>query len=161
MPPISRRQISAEEARARLEALCARAEKCTFELRTKLRNWQIAPSDADKIIRVLEEAKFVDDARFARAFVTDKVKFDRRGRRWLRQALAMKRIDTDLINDALDEIDEKDYRDNLVYSLKLKIRQNPALTETFEGRTKLYRYGITRGYEPELVSRVLREILKK
>lgn len=161
MPPIKRRQITPEEAKARLEVLCARAEKCTYELRTKLRAWQVHPAEAERIISELEEARFVDDARFARAFVRDKMRFERRGRLWLRQALAAKRIGRDLINEAFDEIDEGEYLNNLEHTLRQRLGRNPELGETFEGRTKVYRYGITRGYEPELVGRVLREILRK
>lgn len=161
MSPIKKpRTVTPAEAIKRLETLCVKAERCTAELRLKLRTWQIAPAEADRIISGLIQRRFVDDTRFARSIVHDKVTFERRGRLYLRQYLRGKRITDADIENALAEIDEDAYLENLRATLRSRIRQAPQLTETFEGRTKLFRYAVTRGYEPALVSSELREILR-
>lgn len=156
-----KRTVTAAQAQARLEELCAKAERCTWELRRKLILWQIAPADAETIMERLSRQRFVDDARFARSVVHDKVAFERRGRLYLRQYLAARRIPSAIIADALAEIDEDAYRENLRYVLQARLRSKPDLAGTFEGRTKVYRYGVSRGYEPGLVSEVLKALLVK
>lgn len=150
------RQMTPEQARLRLEGLCARAEHCTHEIREKLRGWKIAPSEADKIVDHLLKHKFIDDGRFAAAFINDKIKFARWGQRKVIQALVLKRIDRRTITRLVSEIDDETVGDNLLQLLEAKARTIPE-AKTFEGRTKLYRYALSRGYCPDLVSKIIRK----
>lgn len=161
MPSLNRkpRTVSPSEAIKRLESLCVKAERCTAELRLKLRTWQITPVQADSIIDSLVKRRFVDDSRFAHSVVHDKFTFERRGRLYLRQYLRGKRIAEADIENALAEIDEDAYLENLRLTLLSRVRLSPQLTETFEGRTRLFRYAVTRGYEPALVSDGLKQLL--
>ncbi|MDE6692632.1 MAG: RecX family transcriptional regulator, partial [Muribaculaceae bacterium] len=88
----TQRPITPEEAQARLEALCARAEHSTGEMAERLRRWQIGSTDTERILASLKEHRFVDDRRFARAYVTDKVKFARWGKRKVYQGLLNKHV---------------------------------------------------------------------
>jgi regulatory protein len=150
----SRRPVSVEEAVARLESLCARAEHCTFELREKLWQWGIPAAEGEKIINQLKKTRYVDDARFARAFVNDKVRFARRGRLRIKQALEMKRIDAQIIADALDEIDQELYSLNLAYIIKQKAETIDDLSD-INTRMKLLRFAVARGYEPSLAVKAI------
>lgn len=151
--------ITAEIALARLEDLCARAEHSAGEIREKLRRWGIAASDGDKIIESLKSRRFVDDSRFAEAYVADKVKFARWGKRKIYQGLLQKRVDSAIIKEMLEGIDPDLYVDNLRFILQSKIRSTPDLIETYEGRTKLYRMAIQRGYDPSLAGQIIRSLL--
>lgn len=155
------REVSVATALSRLEALCAKAEKCEYELLVKLRTWRISPADTEAVMDRLRQGRFVDDRRFAAAFVRDKVVFGRRGRMYLRRALAAKRIDRDIVTDAIESIDEKAYRRSLVDLLGSYIRQHADLMGTFEGRTRVFRYAVTRGYEAALVSQYLRRFIER
>jgi regulatory protein len=150
----SRRPVSVDEAIARLEAMCARAEHCTFELREKLWQWSIPTAEAEKIIEQLKKTRYVDDARFARAFVNDKVRFARRGRLRIKQALEMKRIDANIIDEALADIDEELYNLNLAYTIKQKAETLEDLSN-YETRMKLLRFAVQRGYEPSLAAKAI------
>ncbi len=156
---MQRKPITPENALLRLETLCARGEHCEYELRRKLVIWGISDTDRERIIKSLRTNRFVDDARFARSFVSDKYRFAGHGRYKIRLALMAKRIDRDVIDEALSEIDQEVYEDKLRHILELKLART-ADSDTFEGRTKVYRFGVSRGFEPELVSRQLREIIK-
>ena len=68
----------------------------------------------------------------------------------------MKRIPASIVATVLAEIPEELYADNLRATLTAKIRSNPSLMETFESRTKLFRYLVQRGYEPALAAAALR-----
>lgn len=151
--------MTPQQALARLEALCARSEQSSGEVLDKMRRWGITQSDAAKILDSLIARRYVDDARFAAAFVRDKVRFARWGRRKVAQALVQKRVDRDIIAAALEVIDLEEYTESLRHILLSKIKSAPALTESYEGRTKIYRFGVQRGFEPDLTGKLLREIL--
>ncbi len=154
------RQLTPENALIRLEALCARSEHCTYEMRTKLRTWGIAPDRAEKIVESLVEGRFVDDARFARSFVNDKFRFAGHGRMKIRLALAAKRIDRDIIAEALSEIDPEEYASRLREILSAKARRIDDI-DTYEGRTRLFRFGVSRGFESDAVATAIREMFRK
>mgnify|MGYP001032491233 CR=1 FL=1 len=155
-----RRPITPEKALERLESLCARSEQASGELLRKLRSWGISGSKADEIISSLTDRRFVDDERFAGAFVRDKVRYARWGRRKIRQALYQKGIASEIISKALAEIDEDEYESVLAAILSAKARTAYDIT-TYEGRTQLYRHGLSRGFEPDLVARLLRALHEK
>lgn len=156
---IQQRQITPQTALDRLEQQCCRAEMSEGEAREKMRRWRILPSDADKIVDSLISRRFIDDCRFARAYVNDKVKFSRWGRRKIRSGLMLKRVSTDIIDDVLDEIDEEIYIGGLRHIIRSKINSHPEIVETYEQRTKLFRWIISRGYESQLAASELRHIL--
>lgn len=106
---IQRKPLAPEKALIRLEELCARSEHCTYELEQKLRNWGIVKDDAEAIIYSLQRRRFVDDARFAASFVRDRYRYGRYGRIRIRMLLRTKRIDSDVIEEALEEIDDDEY----------------------------------------------------
>lgn len=146
-----------EKALLRLEELCARSEHCEYELRQKLYRWNVPVSDADIVINSLKHRRFIDDERFARAYVRDKVQFDRWGRRKISLALSSKRIDREIIDTVLSEIDPAEYEQNLKDLLMAKAR-NIDDCHSYQGRTKLFRFAAARGYEPELVALLIRQL---
>lgn len=150
-----RKQVSAENALVRLETLCSRSEHCEWELREKLRGWNVAVSDAAAILVSLAKHRFYDDGRFARAYVRDKLVYSHWGRRKIAMGLYAKRIDRELINEALDGIDAEEYAGVLRAFLQGKCRSITG-QNAYERRTKLYRAGVSRGFEPELVAKMLR-----
>lgn len=149
------KEVKPEQALVRLEELCARSEHSTGELRTKLRQWRIAPADAEEIIESLTARRFVDDSRFARAFVRDKYRFARWGRRKIAMALKQKRIDSDTIDEALEEINQEEYTAVLRTLLKAKAAHMDRPL-SYDDRVKLFRFAVARGFETQLVSSLLR-----
>lgn len=156
MSALKRRTVSEKEALARLEELCARAEHCTGEIRERLWKWGISSDIQEKIIDSLIDRRFVDDTRFARAFVNDKFRFARWGRRKIAYALAAKRIDREIIRDSIAEIDEETYLGNLQDLIEAKAKSIG--NGTYEQREKILRFIVGRGYEPSLASDTIRKI---
>lgn len=152
-----RKQISAENALMRLEALCARSEHCEWELREKLRGWNVAVSEVEGILASLAKHRFYDDERFARAYVRDKLLYNHWGRRKISLGLYAKRIARDTIEDALDEIDAEVYEEILLTFLQSKVRSVKE-GNTYEGRTKLYRAAVARGFEPEMAAKSIKGV---
>ncbi|MDE5790299.1 MAG: RecX family transcriptional regulator, partial [Muribaculaceae bacterium] len=113
-------------------------------------------SMADEIIDYLEENRYIDNLRFAKAFARDKVRFSGWGRNKIRMALAVKRISSSEVSEALDEIDEDEYLLALAKAAEAKAR-NLDLAD-YEERAKLYRHLIARGFESNLISKAIRKI---
>lgn len=143
----------------RLEALCARSEQCEGEIRRKLRLWQIGEEDANTIVRSLRRRRFVDDSRYAGAFVRDKYRFARWGRRKIELALRQKRVDADIIAEALDEIDEDEYTEVLRQLIVLKSKSLGDM-DAYEARNRLFRFAVSRGFETTIASRIISKVLK-
>ncbi len=150
-------KISPEQALERLETLCVKAERCRWELERKLRMWRVEPSEADEILNSLECRRFVDDARFARSFARDKFRFSMWGRRKIQAELRARRIGGDVIAQALEQIGDTDYKAAVCALVKRKYLQLDG-EESYIRRSKVLRFAVSRGYEPDLVSAVLRRL---
>ena len=92
---------------------CAQKEYSRAEMLAKLMEKGAAAAEARDCVDRLAAERYLDDARFAAAFVSDKVRFDHWGRVKIRYALHLKGVADDLTEEALAEIDETLYREQL------------------------------------------------
>ncbi|MBD5214867.1 MAG: RecX family transcriptional regulator [Bacteroidales bacterium] len=146
----TQRQLSPANALIKLEELCARSEQCSYEAYSKLAKWGISSAMADKIVNRLIAKRFIDDGRYAEAFVRDKVVYNRWGFVKIRMALRMKKIDSELIAAAIEAVDEDEYHNSLIETLRAKSRTLGSPL-TFEDKQKLLRHAASRGFEPGLI----------
>lgn len=145
-----RKPMKPDSALVRLETLCARSEQCGYDLLKKLSSWGIVPSDAEKILNSLADRRFFDDGRFAGAFVSDKFRFSGWGKRKIRQALFLKHIDADLIDEALETIDADEYRASLWRIIRNRAVKLPQPL-SYDDKVRLARFAAGRGFEPDLI----------
>jgi regulatory protein len=108
----------------------------------------------NRVINRLTEERYIDNERYARAFVKDKIRYNKWGRRKVQQALWMKRIDTDIQQRVLDEIDEKEYLDVLRPLLKQK-RKSIKAGNDYELNQKLVRFALSRGFTFDIIRQCL------
>ena len=139
-----------EMALQRLTALCASAEHCEYEMTEKMRKWEVEETDRERIIEYLRKAKFVDDERYARAFVNDKIKYNKWGRRKVEQGLWAKHIAEDIRQRVLDEVDDSEYKSVLMDLLKAKRRGIKAEND-YELNMKLVKYAMSRGFDYKII----------
>lgn len=139
-----------EMALQRLSALCASAEHCEYEMTEKMRKWEVEESDCERIMEYLRKAKFVDDERYARAFVKDKIKYNKWGRRKVEQGLWAKHITEDIRQRVLDEVDDSQYKSVLTDLLKSKRRSIKAAND-YEMNRKLIKFALLRGFDYAIV----------
>lgn len=150
------KQLTTDEAFARLADRCATTEICTGEALDKLRTWGISRADSIAIVQRLIDGRFIDDVRFAHAWVRDQLYNSRWGVLKIRAAARIKQLDETILNKAIaDELDEERYFDNLAAALRSKARQMPE-TLTYGDKMRLARFATGRGYEPSLVQEMLR-----
>ena len=139
-----------EQALAALMRLCARAEKSQEDARRLMRGWGLAERDAKGVLAKLVRDRFIDDGRYAEAFVRDKLRLSGWGEYKIRTALQRKRIDRALIDAALAEADRSGMDERLRRQLERKARTAKYTTQ-YELKTKLIRYGLSLGYDYETV----------
>ena len=81
-----------EQALAALMRLCARAERSEEDARRLMTRWGVAPADRERVLERLRRDRFIDDARYAEAFVREKINLSGWGARKIADALHRKRI---------------------------------------------------------------------
>ena len=145
-----KKEMTEQEAYLQLAALCAQAEHCQQEMRDKMKRWEIDETVQNRIIARLVKERYIDDERYARAFVKDKIRYNKWGRRKVQQALWQKRIDDDIQRRVLDEIDEKEYLDVLRPLLKQKRKTIKAQSD-YELNHKLMRFALSRGFSFDII----------
>ena len=149
-----KKDMTEQEAYLQLAALCAQAEHCQQEMRDKMRRWELDETVQNRIIDRLIKERYVDDERYARAFVKDKIRYNKWGRRKVQQALWQKHIDADIQQRVLDEIDEKEYLDILRPLLKQK-RKSIKAESDYELNQKLMRFALGRGFGFDIIRQCL------
>ena len=139
------------------QAYCSRAEKCESDVRTYLYKQGVDAKVIARIVDSLVDDKFVDNARYARAFVSDAFKFNKWGRLKIRQALLVKGISEKLMLQPLSEIDETEYKSLLESLLRTKLKSVHDDDE-YKVKASVFRFAYSRGFEPELVEKVWEKI---
>jgi regulatory protein len=152
--PKKRNKITPEKALLRAKQTCSKQEKCISDIKRNLVKWQIPENDSEKILQNLVNERFIDESRYAHAFVKDKFALNGWGKLKIRYMLKAKEIPDHIIQVALDEISEQDYLGTLKKNMIKKqheIKNEPFLKQ----KSKLLRYASSKGYETELIYRVL------
>lgn len=139
-----------DEALDRCRFLAAKGECCTFDLEQKMHNWGVQSADIQRVIESLVAERFVDNLRFATAYVRDKTRFNHWGRVKTTLMLRQKHIDKQVINEAFNELPESDYQRAFEDERDKKLRQLRAL-KPFERNRKTAAYLIQKGFEPDFV----------
>jgi regulatory protein len=144
--------LTPDEAILKLESFCAYRERCPKEVRARLKELGMRGDDAEQIFEVLQEDGFFNEERFAVAYAGGKFRINHWGRVRIRMELRMRDIAPDVIEQALNAIDEAEYLDLLLLLLEKK-RQHYKDDE--HAREKTASALIRAGFEPEHVFRHL------
>lgn len=147
-----------DEAQKRLEHYCAYQERCHKEVSQKLYEMRMIPEARDKIIVHLLQHNFLNEERFARAFVRGKFRIKKWGKQRLQLELKRKDINKTIIAIALKEIDSEDYH-NTFNALAEKKLGTIKETNAQKKRKKLADYLFYRGWESHLVYDKIRELI--
>ena len=145
-----KRTKTPDEALASLMRLCARAEKSEGDARRLMRGWGLAERDAQQVLDRLLRDRFIDDNRYAEAFVREKLRLSGWGEYKIRTALQRKGVRKETIDAALSQADRSGMGERLAQQLCRKARTVKYTTQ-YELKTKLIRYGLSLGYEYEAV----------
>ena len=115
-----------------------------------MKKWDIPDDVQARVMQYLTQEKFIDDERYCRFFIKDKIKYNKWGRRKVEQALYMKRIPSSIYGPVLDEIPAEDYVEVLRPLIKSKRKTVKAATE-YERNMKLIKFALGRGFSMDII----------
>jgi len=141
-------------------SLCSQREYCRSDIENKLDNWGVNKSDAQKIINTLISENFLNEERYAKAFVTDKFNYNKWGKIKISYHLKSRKVSENAIRLALNSIDNEEYKDALKDLIKSH-RRSIRAKNSYDLKAKLLRFGQSRGFEAALLYDLLNEIEKE
>lgn len=147
-----------DEMLVRMAGLCAGAEQCSSDIRAKILKAGFSADEARQMLEYLQSNRYIDDARYARAYATDKVRFSGWGRQKVRMGLRAKMMGDSVIMQALGNIKDSDYKEALEKALAAKARSLDL--QDIKDRQKLYRHLASRGFESTLIITAIRNYIK-
>ncbi|MBE9467548.1 MAG: RecX family transcriptional regulator [Bacteroidetes bacterium] len=146
--------ISEEKALKKASLICSKQEKCKFDIKKKLIDWEQKSDSINRIINSLEKDKFIDEKRYSSFYVRDKFRFNKWGKIKIRFTLRQKSIPEKYIYAALNEIDNKEY----IKTLEKEIQKKQKLIKyenDYELKNKLLRFAESRGFEKDLIFKTI------
>jgi len=150
-------KYSEQEAFGKLSALCAVAEYCCHDMEKKMRNWELPEGAGERIVQKLVAEKYIDENRYAHAFVREKFRYNHWGRVKIQHELRLRHISQRNIDDALEEIPSED---NLQTLRDLINKKRPSVKgqSEYEIRGKLIRFAIGKGFAMDDVIKVVGDL---
>lgn len=141
----------------RAAALCARSEQAPHDVHGKLLRWGLSPSDASRVVRQLTEQGFLDERRYAQAFVKDRFAFNGWGCIKIAHQLRLKGIAAEVIDEAMTAIDEDRYRERMTELLRAKWRTVKD-REPRAAWAAMMRFAASRGFEAALAADCVKQV---
>jgi regulatory protein len=147
-----------EKVLDRMRNLCSRREYCRADIMKKAMSALDGDREkAEKVIEILVAEKYIDELRYASAFARDKSSISGWGETKIRYMLSSKGVPREVIDKALEEIDESKAMTRLEKLMENKYR---SLKDDPQCRLKMLRFGLGRGYGYDKVSEVLEFLIK-
>lgn len=131
-------------------ALCSRREYCPEDIRLKLQSWGLGENDTENVIGILTKENFLNENRYAEAFVKDKFNYNKWGKVKIKAHLKMNKIPAEIISNALNSIDDELYRKTLS-DLIATHRRGIKAKNQYDLKGKLLRFGLSKGFESDLL----------
>ena len=151
---VVKKEMTGQQAYQKLTDLCARSEHCQQEMIEKMRQWGVSEEEQAQVMSRLIAERYINDERFAHAFIYDKIRYSKWGRRTVEQALWMKRIDEHISKPLLDEVDDEEYLSILRPMLKQKRKSIKAKSE-YELTMKLIKFALGRGFTMDIIKQCI------
>jgi len=141
-------------------AYCAYQERTQDEVRKRIKTWGVEEEDeAEELIAELISMNYLSEERFAKTYAGSKFRQKKWGKRRIKQELTRRGLTEYNIGQGMNEIGDAAYEE----TLKDLLEKKSATLERTESdsrkrKQKLVRYALSKGYESELVWKVLGEI---
>ena len=154
--PRERKPKTAQQALQSLMRLCARSEKSSGDALRLMSQWQVPQSERGAVLDKLLTDRFIDDSRYAEAYVREKSRLSGWGARKIALQLRQKGVSQDVIAEALKQLDSDIELPRLVEKLRRKARTTK-FSSDYELRGKLLRYALSLGFDYDLAQRAVEE----
>lgn len=151
---------SEREILYKMKLWCDRQERCHSELRTKLYSESLYGSQVEMLIAELISQNYINETRFAQAYVSGKFRIKRWGRVKIRQNLKLKQVSLYCIKEGLKEIDEQEYAKTIIRLIEKKKHDYRKEKNPYLLKNKIAKYVMSKGFEGDLVWNRVNESLK-
>ena len=149
-----KKPMTEEQALLKLTTLCTKAEHCSQEMLDKMKKRGLEEEAIARNMEFLTQKKLIDDERFARFFINDKIKYNKWGRRKVEQALWLKHIPKEISDPIFEEIEDDMYTETLLPLMKSKYKSIKA-KDDYERSMKLIRFALGRGYSMDVIHKCI------
>jgi regulatory protein len=150
--------IGKEQAIQKLKQYCAYQERCHSEVKNKLAEYGLFGEDADEVAALLIEENYLNEERFALAFVSGKYRLKQWGKTKIKYELQAKKVSTYCINLALKSIESEAYDANFKKLFDKKLATLKSEKNIFTKKTKLRSYLLSKGYEHAVITNELNKL---
>ena len=148
------------EAKTKLESFCAYQERCEQDITRKLSDWGIFGEDHDILIADLISNNYLNESRFAEAFVSGKFRIKHWGKTKITAHLKSKRISDYSIKKAIKLIEDEDYLSTL-NQLAEKKWASLSRENHWDKIAKLKRYLYNKGYEAHYLNEITNQFIEQ
>ena len=138
---------------------CVYRERGRFETEHKIKSWGIPYNLVEKLMKALEEEKFIDDTRFAAIYARGKFNSNKWGKIKIAAYLREMRISPGDIRDALHGIDMEKYEQTAADLVRKKAATLKETDDFYTRQAKITNYLLQKGYEMNVVKLAL-QVLK-
>ncbi|QHT70380.1 RecX family transcriptional regulator [Rhodocytophaga rosea] len=153
-----KKDLSAKEAYQKATAFCAYQERSVQEVKDKLYSLELEEEVVEAIVEQLVEEKFISQERFAKAFAGGKFRLKKWGRNKIRMELKMRGLTDAQIRLGLQEIDP-DLYERILFDLLEKKHTLEKTGSEMERKHKLLRFGLSKGYEQDMIWDVINVLI--
>lgn len=150
-------KLSEPQALNRVAGYCSRAERCESDVRKKLLAWELEADAVKRIIDRLKKERYLNEERFCRSFINDKLKFNKWGKAKIVFELRKKQMPEYVYNPILDELSGDEFEEQLVHILSVKIKAVKGKND-YEKKTKLIRFALGRGFSMDLAIKCVNKL---
>ncbi|SBW05833.1 Regulatory protein RecX [uncultured Dysgonomonas sp.] len=151
-------KLSEPQALNRVAAYCSRAERSEFSVRKKLLAWELSPDAIERIMDRLRKEKYLDNTRFTRSFINDKLKFNKWGKTKIIFELRKLNISESIYTPILEDLAGDEFEKQLMHILSVKEKSVKAKND-YDKKTKLIRFALGRGFSMDLCIKCVDKIL--
>lgn len=153
------KQITEQEMLHRAAAYCSAAERCIQDVQKKINAAGLAPEASDRIIARLINEKFINEERFCKSYINDKLRFNKWGRIKIAYELQKKGIPSATRSEALANIDDEEYL-GILHSLLKDKKKTVKGKDERDAFAKLLRFAAGRGFESREAISCLQQLFK-
>lgn len=149
-----KKQMTEEKALINLAAKCATTEYCKSDIKRMMAKWDLPETVQNRILERLQKEDYINEKRYAHAFVRDKFRYNHWGLLKIERELKLKGIDQDIIDHAKTEISQDAYMAELCKIINTKKKTIKGDSD-FEIKGKLFRFAVSRGFSIDIINKVL------
>lgn len=156
-----KRDKTPQQALQSLMRMCARSERSSGDALRLMKRWGVADDEARKVLARLQSERFIDDARYAEAFVRDKLNLSGWGAYKIKMSLRAKGVSREVIDEVVAPmLETTDMTERLEEIMQRKMR-TLKYTSPYDAKSKLIRFAASRGYDMEQAIECASRIVKE